>query len=122
MVAEIIQPVQVRALAQAFDQYILKRETLTNIAALTHFADLTRIMGKGEAASLAAAATFGWSIACDERRVFLREARKHLGEGRILRLIPLSQVRLYVVGLAWARGPNRPVAFQLLFFVDAVAV
>jgi predicted nucleic acid-binding protein len=84
VVAEISVPEQATALNVAFERGFLRREVLSDITALTLFSDLTRIMGKGEAASLAAAATFDWSIACDEKRVFLREARKRLGEGRIL--------------------------------------
>jgi hypothetical protein len=41
-------------------------------------------MGRGEAASLAFAVTRGSYVASDERRVFLREARQRLGEGRII--------------------------------------
>jgi predicted nucleic acid-binding protein len=42
-------------------------------------------MGRGEAASLALAVSLGQSyVASDERRVFLREARMRLGEGRII--------------------------------------
>jgi predicted nucleic acid-binding protein len=84
VVAEISAPEQAAALTQAIERQYLRREVLSDLTALTLFSDLTRTMGKGEAASLAAAATFGWSIACDEKRVFLREARKRLGEGRIL--------------------------------------
>ena len=42
------------------------------------------MLGVGEASCLALAAKRGWLVACDERRVFLREARARLGEGRIL--------------------------------------
>jgi predicted nucleic acid-binding protein len=84
VVAEVSAPEQAAALSTAFERGFLRREVVSDLTALTLFSDLTRTMGKGEAASLAAAATFGWSIACDEKRVFLREARTRLGEGRIL--------------------------------------
>lgn len=84
VVAEISVPEQAAALNMAFERGFLRREVLTDLTALSLFSDLTRTMGKGEAASLAAAEIFGWSISCDEKRVFLREARKRLGEGRIL--------------------------------------
>lgn len=84
VVTEISAPEQAEALERAFERQHLRRIVLSDVAALSVFADLTRSLGKGEAASLAAAATFSWSIACDEKRAFLREARKRLGEGRIL--------------------------------------
>lgn len=48
------------------------------------FANLAMTRGRGEAASLALAATRGFLVASDERKVFLRQARQRLGEGRIV--------------------------------------
>ena len=58
---------------------------VTSIGALAVFSELTRIMGRGEAASLALAETTGAHIACDELKgPFKRESIKRLGERRIL--------------------------------------
>jgi len=38
----------------------------------------------GESSCLTLAEKRGWIVACDEKRVFLREAKRRLGEGRIL--------------------------------------
>lgn len=59
-------------------------ESITDPAAIEMQADLMSTMDPGEASSLALAATRGWMVACDERRAFLREAEKRLGEGRVL--------------------------------------
>jgi len=45
---------------------------------------LKLVLGKGEAACLAMAQHRGWVVACDERRAFLREARRRVGETRLL--------------------------------------
>ena len=84
VVAEISIPEQKKALNEAFDDQHLKREILSGVPALTLYSKLRRSMGKGESASLAMAIMSGSLIACDEKRVFLREARNRLGAGRIL--------------------------------------
>ena len=60
------------------------RESLVEPESIALFATLAMIMGRGEAASLALAVTRPCLVASDERRVFLREARERLGEGRIV--------------------------------------
>jgi predicted nucleic acid-binding protein len=72
------------ALQAAFDQNQLRRESLTEPNALALFAELVRVMGRGEAASLALAYGKDWYLACDEKRVFRRKAVELLGEGRLL--------------------------------------
>jgi predicted nucleic acid-binding protein len=84
VIAEIGRSTQAAALGQALDSRYLRGEALSDFSALALYAELSRTMGKGEAASLAAAATFGWSMACDEKFVFLHKARQRLGAGRIL--------------------------------------
>ena len=82
--AEITKPEQATALRHAIDAAWLHREAVTTIEGLSIFADLTRIMGRGEAACLALAETQRWYVASDEKKVFRREALARLGQGRIL--------------------------------------
>ncbi len=53
--------------------------------ALTLFGDLRDLMGRGEAACLAVAATTGCHLASDEKRRFRRKAIELIGEARIVR-------------------------------------
>jgi predicted nucleic acid-binding protein len=82
--AEITRPEQAAALRHAIDVAWLHREAVNTIEGLSIFADLARIMGRGEAACLALAETRRWYVASDEKRVFRREALARLGKGRIL--------------------------------------
>ena len=82
--AEITRSDQATALRHAIDVAWLRREAVNTIEVLSIFADLARIMGRGEAASLALAETRRWYVASDEKKVFRREAVARLGQGRIL--------------------------------------
>ena len=82
--AEIVRPEQAAVLRQAIEAGWLRRERVVTIDGLAIFADLVRIMGRGEAACLALAETQGWYIASDEKGPFRREALARLGQGRIL--------------------------------------
>jgi len=53
--------------------------------ALTLFGDLRDLMGRGEAACLAVAATTGCYLASDEKKRFRRKAIELIGEARIVR-------------------------------------
>ena len=53
--------------------------------ALALFGDLRDLMGRGEAACLALAATTGCHLASDEKKRFRRKAVELIGEARILR-------------------------------------
>lgn len=57
---------------------------LTGIPSLDLFRDLRHSLGPGESACLALAASNGWSVACDERRLFRRTALRLIGEERLL--------------------------------------
>ncbi|MCZ2157102.1 MAG: hypothetical protein LC114_24940 [Bryobacterales bacterium] len=84
VVAEITNPAQRDLLEAALIEGTLGRESLSSPDELEVYADLSQILGSGESACLALALKRGWLVACDERRVFLREARNRLGAGRIL--------------------------------------
>jgi predicted nucleic acid-binding protein len=84
VVAEVTEPEQLRTLEAAIANGSLRQESIASPDELTVFAELSQILGSGEAACLALASSRGWLVACDEKRVFLREARSRLGDGRIL--------------------------------------
>jgi len=84
VVAEVTEPEQLRTLEAAIANGSLRQESIASPDELAVFAELSQILGSGEAACLALASCRGWLVACDEKRVFLREARSRLGDGRIL--------------------------------------
>jgi predicted nucleic acid-binding protein len=84
VIAEITDPDQLRALEQALAEGAVGRTSISSPDELAIFAELTQMLGSGESACLALAVNRNWLVACDEKRLFLREARKRLGEGRIL--------------------------------------
>ncbi len=57
---------------------------IDELDALALFGDLRDLMGRGEAACLALAATVGCHIASDEKKRFRRKAIELIGEARIL--------------------------------------
>ena len=81
--AEVLTP-SAAALDDAFQAGHVVPVSLATIDELTAYAGFTQVLGKGESACLALAAARGWHIASDERRTFLRLARQHLGDDRIL--------------------------------------
>jgi predicted nucleic acid-binding protein len=83
VVREITHPDQAAALAEAVRQGWIRRESLDRPEGLEAFADLLRVIDRGEAASLAWAVIEGAAIACDDRRA-CREATARLGAGNIL--------------------------------------
>lgn len=85
VIAEVDEPAQAAALAAALDNGHLAELVIDNPAALELFAELRSLMGRGEAACLAAAATLDHLIASDEKRRFKRKTIELLGEGRLLR-------------------------------------
>ena len=84
VVAEVTEIEQLRILEAAIADGSLTRESIASPDELALFAELSQILGSGESACLALASSRGWIVACDEKRVFIREARSRLGDGRIL--------------------------------------
>ena len=84
VVAEVTEAEQLRTLEAAIADGSLRRESIASPDELAIFAELSQILGSGESACLALASSRGWLVACDEKRVFLREARARLGNGRIV--------------------------------------
>ncbi len=84
VLAEIRDPDQRGIVEGSITEGVLGRATIETPEELAVYAELTLILGSGEAACLAVASSRGWLIACDERRVFLREARTRLGQDRLI--------------------------------------
>lgn len=82
--AEVRRPEQHRLLQEALKAGYLEEERLSGVLALQRFDALRKILGAGESACLALAATHGWAVACDEKGVCRREALRLLGNDRLL--------------------------------------
>jgi predicted nucleic acid-binding protein len=84
VIAEIVYTDQQQTVAEAIAAGFVQLESISSPEELALFAELRQVLGAGESSCLTLAAKRGWIVACDEKRVFLREARSRLGEGRIL--------------------------------------
>ena len=106
VVGEITDPAQRDALAAAIAAGHLGQIVVNTIEALTLFAELRDVMGRGEAACLALAATTGCHIASDERKRFRRRAIELIGEAHILRTesILLEAIRQGRISVSEADG------------------
>jgi predicted nucleic acid-binding protein len=82
--AEVTDEKQRKALDAAIAAGVVDLVSVTDLAAIELYAELSQVMGSGEAACLALASTETWIVASDEKRRFRREALARLGEGRIL--------------------------------------
>jgi predicted nucleic acid-binding protein len=104
VIAEITDSDQARAIALAVQSGWISKESLQEPTGLELFATLVQTLGRGEAASLALASTCGYAIACDEKRVFRREAVARLGDRRILTTpgIMVMAIRAGVLSVAEA--------------------
>jgi predicted nucleic acid-binding protein len=80
--------------------------------ALTMFGELRDLMGRGEAACLALAATGGFHLASDEKKRFRRKAIELIGEARILGTedLLLEAIRCGHITVAQADGYKRVLA------------
>lgn len=87
VIAEVEEPSQAAALAAALEAGHLGRLIIDEPMALALFSELRALMGRGEAACLAAAATATSKhlIASDEKRRFKRKTIELLGEDCLLR-------------------------------------
>jgi predicted nucleic acid-binding protein len=96
VITEVTDEIQKNALERALNSGVVERVTIETTQELELYGELLQILGPGESACLALACERGWIVACDEKRVFLREAKSRLGEGRLL-----NTVGLYVT---WVRA------------------
>ena len=103
---EITDPAQREALAAAIAAGYLEQVVVDTMESLTLFAELRDVMGRGEAACLALAATTGCQIASDEKKRFRRRAIELIGEARIVRTesILVEAIRQRRISVAEADG------------------
>lgn len=81
---ELTDPGQKASVDNAIAVGQLDLLVIDELDALALFGDLRDLMGRGEAACLALAATVGCHIASDEKKRFRRKAIELIGEARIL--------------------------------------
>lgn len=81
---EVMVSSQNAALRDALGAGYLGKAAFTGTAELATYAELVRVLGKGEAACIALAKTHEWYVASDERRRFIKLAETHLGPGRVI--------------------------------------
>jgi predicted nucleic acid-binding protein len=106
VVNEITEPHQREALSWALTEGHLEQVVVDTMESLQLFAELRDVMGMGEAACLALAATRGCHIASDEKKRFRRRAMELIGEQRIVRTegILLTAIRQERISVAEADG------------------
>jgi predicted nucleic acid-binding protein len=81
---EVTYPEQAQALAAALEAGWVRRVESTETVEIDLYAQLTAVMGKGEAACLAMAAHRGWMVACDEAGRFRRQADARIGRDKVV--------------------------------------
>ncbi len=84
VIAEVTEPDQRKILKVALEQGEIEQVDLTGSQGLSIFAELTAVLGSGEAAAIALAVERNWAIATDEKGRTLREIESRLGGGRLL--------------------------------------
>ena len=82
--AEVNRPAQVQILQDSIQSGHVRMVGTETPTELSEMGRLRRLVGHGEAACVALAASHGFLIACDERGPFLRLAEERLGRGRIV--------------------------------------
>lgn len=92
--AEITRPEQRSELDRAVSEGTFRIVSIVEPREIASFAELTVHLGRGEAACLVLATVNGWSIACDEKGRFRREAVTRIGEHRLL-----GTVEIYLTAL-----------------------
>ncbi len=112
VVAEVTDPDQREALSSALAAGYLRQAVVDTMESLALFAELRDVMGRGEAACLALAATTGCHIASDEKKRFRRRAVELIGEERIVRTegILLEAIRQGRISVAEADGFKEALA------------
>lgn len=81
---EVAVPLEAERLERCLREGAIEILRLQTIEDLTRFAELDRVLGRGEAAAIAAAAARRWLVAIDERGRALRAARECVGATRIV--------------------------------------
>lgn len=80
VVAEVTDDTQRACLAAALAAGVVTEIEITDLAEIETYVSLRRVLGDGESACLAVAATRGWVMAADEKGRLRREVSERLGE------------------------------------------
>lgn len=80
---EIIDPEERELVESVISRDLLQRVALTEVELLRDYAQLKRILGDGEAATLAVTSSSGATMASDEKGRLRKEALKRLGDERL---------------------------------------
>ena len=81
---EITREQQRAVLDRAVAQGNLRIASITDPTGLSEFAELTAVLGRGEAACVVLAAMHGWNVLSDEKGRFRRELEARIGTGRLM--------------------------------------
>lgn len=84
VVSEITDAAQRQQLVAAIASQQIRVETISEPSDLAQYAELRRVLGRGESACIILAERFGWLVASDEKGKFLREVTARLGRGRMV--------------------------------------
>jgi predicted nucleic acid-binding protein len=84
VIAEVTDAEQAERLAQALANGAIVEFELMDLDAILVYDELRRVLGDGEAATIAAAAAKGLVLAMDEKGRARREAEARVGSGRLL--------------------------------------
>jgi predicted nucleic acid-binding protein len=84
VVAEVTDATERTRLAAAMTAGVVTEIEITDLAEIELYVALRRILGDGESACLAVAATRGWVMAADEKGRLRREAYERLGEANLV--------------------------------------
>ena len=84
VVAEVTDATERTRLAAAMTAGVVTEIEITDLAEIELYVALRRILGDGESACLAVAATRGWVMAADEKGRLRREVYERLGEASLV--------------------------------------
>jgi predicted nucleic acid-binding protein len=84
VVAEVTDATQRARLEAALTARVVTEIEITDLAEIETYIALRRVLGDGESACLAIAATRGWVIAADEKGRLRREVYERLGEAALV--------------------------------------
>jgi predicted nucleic acid-binding protein len=124
---EVTAPEERERLERCLAEGGLTTLSLATMDELAHFARLDRVVGRGEAAAIAAAAHHGYILALDEKGRARREARQRVGETKLVNTpgILLASIRSGRITIAQADDVKRELEvhrFRMSFasFTDLV--
>lgn len=109
---EITQPAQQKWLDKLLHKESLSIVKIIEMETLTLFGHLTNMMGHGEASSLAYASNKQCVVASDEKRAFLTEAKKRLGDRKIVTTLGLLVLAIRSNQITIAEADNAKLKLE----------